>query len=78
MIDRPALFALVILFAEYGIVIAEFRMAAIPTSTLQLKGFACRPINQLRPFEYFHFGVFGLHTPIMTKQGDFDNENYKG
>lgn len=67
MIDRPALFALVILFAEYGIIITEFRMAAIPTPTLKLEGFTRRPINQLRPFEYFHFGVFGLHTPIMTK-----------
>ncbi len=67
MIDRPALFALVIFFTEYGIVIAKFRMAAIPTPTLELEGFTCRSIDQLWPFEYFHFGVFGLHTPIMTK-----------
>ncbi len=51
MIDRPALFALVIFFTEYGIVIAEFRMATIPTPTLELKGFACRPIDQLWSLE---------------------------
>ena len=77
MIDRPAFLALVISFTEYGIVVAKFSMATIPTPTLKLEGFARRPIDQLWSLEYFHFGIFGLHKYIMTKQGDFDNEKKK-
>ena len=77
MIDRPAFLALVISFTEYGIVVAKFGMATIPTPTLDLEGFTCRPIDQFRSLEYFHFGIFGMHKYIMTKQGDFDNEKQK-
>lgn len=74
MIDCPAFLALVISFTEYGIVITEFRMAAIPTPAFELEGFTCRPVDQFRPLEYFHFCVFGLHKYIMTKMPTFDNE----
>lgn len=77
MIDRPAFLALVIPFTEYGIVITEFRVATIPTPTFELEGFACRPVDQFRPLEYFSFCVFGLHKYIMTKDGDFDNGKQK-
>lgn len=77
MIDRPAFFALVISFTEYGIVIAELCMATIPTPAFELEGFACRPVDQFRPLEYFYFCVFVLHKYIMTKDGDFDNGKQK-
>ena len=71
MIDRSAFLALVISLTEYGIVIAKFRMAAIPTPAFELEGFTCRPIDQFRPLEYFHFCIFCFHKYIMAMIIDF-------
>lgn len=66
MIDCPAFLALVISLTEYGIVIAKFRMATIPTPAFKFEGFACRPIDQFRPFEYFHLCISCFHKHIIS------------
>jgi hypothetical protein len=78
MVYRPTLFALVVLFALDRMKISERRVSTIPTATNGRVGFASRSVNQLRPIEFFHFGVFRVHMSIMTKDGDFDNEKQKG
>lgn len=77
MIYRSTFFALVVLFALDRMKISKCLIATIPTTVHRRVGFASRPIDQLWPIEFFHFGVFRVHTGIMTKLRNFDNTNYK-
>lgn len=74
MIYRSTFFALVVLFALDRMKISKCLIATVPTTAHRRVGFAPRPIDQLWPIEFFHFGVFRVHTGIMTKNETFDNE----
>ncbi len=74
MVYYPTFFALIVFFALDRMKISKCLITTIPTTAHRRVGFASRPIDQLWPIEFFHFGVFRVHTGIMTKIETFDNE----